>query len=512
MPKLQPLLYVALSLFLLAGVAAFFFQSGFALRTDGEIDYGEGIVFWQAAHVTDWKHAFHPIEQYPHIVFHYPPLFHLTSRVVALGTRNLLTAGRLTSILSLIGTCLIAGLLTWRLLPPGPSKAGRFVGALTAGTLVFATPLWSWACLMRVDTLGIFFSLAGIALFILARRRRALGFLAFVCFVAAVYCKQTAMAAPIACFLLALIERPRYALQLGAFSVALGLVFLCMLYRATDGLILRHLITYNQNPYFPGEILGRLSYHGSDLVGPLFFSVMFPVVLLYRRKGRQIGFIRRLRLILKRSLFERCVLIVAVYFLFTALIAAATICKQGASDNYFLEMDVVACLLSGLFVAWLARRVSFHPRRALVLLQIVVVFILLVQTAVNWRTLNITANRFMHPPADRSADVVNYLKTVPDPVYSEDMVVLMHAGREIPAEPAIITALADDGKWDESGFVARIRNGEFRAIVVRWSLTNRGRFTKGVADAVEERYYLTNDLEPFKLYLPKQQEVTKLKP
>ena len=109
MTKLKPLLYAALTLFLLAGVASFVFESGFALRTDGEIDYGEGIVYWQAANVTDWKHAFHPVEQYPHIVFHYPPLFHLTSRVVALGTRNLLEAGRLTSILSMVGTCLIGG-------------------------------------------------------------------------------------------------------------------------------------------------------------------------------------------------------------------------------------------------------------------------------------------------------------------------------------------------------------------------------------------------------------------
>ena len=47
------------------------------------------------------------------------------------------------------------------------------------------------------------------------------------------------------------------------------------------------------------------------------------------------------------------------------------------------------------------------------------------------------------------------------------------------------------------------KNGEFRAIVVRWSLTNRARFTKPVAAAVEERYYLTHDREPFKVYLPK---------
>ena len=453
---MQPLLYIALILFLLAGVAAFVFQSAFALRTDGEIDYGEGFVFWQAANVTDWKRAFHPVEQYPHIVFHYPPLFHLTARLLTPVSRNLLLAGRLTSILSLIGTCLIAGLLTAKLLSPGPKNLGRVAGALTAGTLVFATPLWSWACLMRVDTLGIFFSMTGIALFVFARRRGALGFVAFVCFVAGVYCKQTALAAPIACFILALIERPRYALQLGAFSVSLGLAFLAMLYAATDGYVLRHLITYNQNPYFPEQILGRLRHHGSGLVGPLLFSAMFPVVLLYRGKGRAVGFIRRLRIILNRSVFERLVLFAAAYFWFAALIAAATISKQGASDNYFLEMDVAACLLSGLFLAWLARRVAFHPRRSFVMLQIIVIFILLVQTAGNWRTLGITSKNYLHPKADRSPDVVRFLKTVPDPVYSEDMVVLMHAGREIPAEPAIITALADDGKWDESGFVARI--------------------------------------------------------
>lgn len=502
MPKSQRLLYFALTMFLLAGVISFVFQSAFALRTDSEIDYGEGIVLWQAANVTDWRRAFHPVEIYPHIVFHYPPLFHLTSRLVALATNDLLMAGRLTSILSLIGTCLIAGLLTAKLLPPGPNKMARFIGGLTAGALVFSTPLWSWACLMRVDTLGIFFTMCGLALYVFAHRRRSLGFLAFTFFVAGVYCKQTTVAAPIACFLIALIENPRYAIRLGAFSISLGLGILLILYAATDGVVLRHLITYNQNPYFPKLILGRLQHHASGLVGPLLFSAIFPVAVLYRRHSRK-KLISRLQLILKRTTFARCVLVVAIYFWFAFLIAAATISKQGASDNYFLEMDVAACFLTGLFVAWLARRVSFRPQRAVAMLQIVVMFILLLQTASNWRSLGTTSRNFMKPPADRSAEVVNFLKTIPDPVYSEDMVVLMHAGREIPAEPAIITALADDGKWDESGFVARIRNGEFHAIVVRRSLTNRGRFTKAVADAVEERYYVTNDLEPFKVYLPK---------
>jgi hypothetical protein len=98
---------------------------------------------------------------------------------------------------------------------------------------------------------------------------------------------------------------------------------------------------------------------------------------------------------------------------------------------------------------------------------------------------------------------VNFVKQLRGDVYSEDMVILMHAGKEVPAEPAIISVLAEDGKWDESGFVQRIRNGGFSAIVIRWTLHNRGRFRDEVVKAVEERYYPISDFYPFTIYLPK---------
>jgi len=39
--------------------------------------------------------------------------------------------------------------------------------------------------------------------------------------------------------------------------------------------------------------------------------------------------------------------------------------------------------------------------------------------------------------------------------------------------------------------------------VIRWSLTNHQRFREPIAKAVEERYYVINDFEPFKVYLPR---------
>src|SRR5688572_30506320 len=500
MRRAQLALHIVLTIFLTVGAVAFVLQSVIAFRTDSELDYGEGIVFWQAANVTNWKKAYHPVEEYPHNVFHYPPLFHLTSRAVAPMTTTLLEAGRLTSILSLAGTCLVGALLVAWTMPAGSSGFARFIGAFTAGTLVFATPVWTWGVLMRVDMLAIFLTGFGVMLFVLSRRRPGLAFLAFLFFVAGVYTKQTSLAAPMACFVLAFIERPRRALQLVAFSTALGLIVLAMLHSATNGYFLVNLIIYNQNPYNPQGLISKLKWHYSLLAGPLLFAGLFPVTLLRTRRA---GFITRLRIILKRTLFERCVLVVAVYFWISALIAAATISKTGAWDNYFLEMDILACWLSGLLVAWLARRVSFTPQRAFFILQVIVIFVLLVQCVTNWTKVSAIARSYQQPTVDRSNEVVNFIKQLPGDVYSEDMVILMQAGKEVPAEPAIISALAEDGKWDESGFVQRIKNGKFSAIVIRWTLANPGRFRDRVVKAVEERYYPINDFYPFTIYLPK---------
>jgi hypothetical protein len=131
---------------------------------------------------------------------------------------------------------------------------------------------------MRVDALAIFLSVTGVALFVASRRRRALGYFAFVFFVASVYTKQTSLAAPMACFILAFIEKPRYALQLLALSVSSGLAILLMLHTATNGLFLRHIITYNQNPYLLAGLFDKLRGHAMLIGAPLFFSTVFPTL------------------------------------------------------------------------------------------------------------------------------------------------------------------------------------------------------------------------------------------
>lgn len=502
MYKLRFLPFGALVLFLTAGLVAFSLKAGTSLKTQEEIEYGEGIVLWQAANVTDWKKAFHPVENYPHVVFHYTPLYHLAVRLVATTTGSLLTAGRLTSILSLVGSCLVMALLVAVCLPSGRSSAARWLASFSAATLIFTTPVWTWACYMRVDTLAVLLSIVGLALFIIARRRSALAFLSFACFVAAVYTKQTMVAAPAACLLLAFVEKPRFSVSLLAFSVFAGLVTLFMLQTVTDGLFLRHIFSYNLNPFYLRAVFSSWIDHTSRLPALIGVAVMFPTTLFCRQAQSVSELWERVRLALARSAFERCVVVVTVYFWLAAAVVTATIGKQGAAKNYFFELDVAASLISGLFLGWLVRRLSFRPRGPYALLAFFVIPLFLLHSMGNLTTLYQAAVTFSQPTSNRSEEIVRFVQQLPGPVYSEDMTILMRAGKEIPAEPAIITALAMAKQWDESSFVHRIEHGEFEAIVVH-SLENRERFTESVARAVQQRYYLGKDLNWIKVYLPK---------
>jgi hypothetical protein len=471
--------------------------------TQEELDYGEGIVLWQAANVTNWKKAFHPVENYPHVVFHYPPLYHLTARLIAATTGNLLMAGRLTSILSLLGSCLVMALLTAMCLPSGSATTARWLGSFSAGTLIFTTPVWTWACYMRVDALAVFLSITGLALFVIARRRPLLAYLSFACFVAAVYTKQTMIAAPATCLLLAFVEKPRFSVSLLAFAASIGVVILFTLQTVTDGMFLRHIIVYNQNPFVVGKVFDWWVSHCSQMTALLSVAVIFPVGLFRRRAGSVSSLLQSVRLTLSRSAFERCVITVTVYFWFAVAVVTATVGKQGSSYNYFFELDLAASLISGLFLGWLIRRVSFRPQGPHALLAFFIIALFLLHSVSTLMSLNVARKRFVQLTPNHSEEALRFVRGLPGPVYSQDMTILMQAGKEIPAEPAIITALAMNKQWDESSFVRRIEEGQFQAVILYSALEDRLFWTESVDRAVRQRYSLGKEFGRYKIYLPK---------
>ena len=80
-----------------------------------ELDYGEGIVLWQAQHIFQQQHAYGSLDDSPYIVYHYPPLYHYAARLLAETRLEPLAAGRLVSLLSVYGAVLFGGLLVYGL-------------------------------------------------------------------------------------------------------------------------------------------------------------------------------------------------------------------------------------------------------------------------------------------------------------------------------------------------------------------------------------------------------------
>ena len=95
------------------------------------------------------------------------------------------------------------------------------------------------------------------------------------------------------------------------------------------------------------------------------------------------------------------------------------------------------------------------------------------------------------------------LQRIPGPVYSESTTILMKSGREIFAEPFMITMLANSHIWDQTRFVRKISSKFFSAIVISSSLDNRGRFTPEVSNAIKQYYVLDRSHGNYYVYVPK---------
>ena len=487
-----PLLVIAFLVFLIDARAA--------LSSGAELDYGEGIVLWQAAHVTDWPAAYHDVSVAPHLVFHYPPAFHLAARAVSALTGDLLFAGRLVSILSVLGVSLIIGALTWTCLPLGHPTA-RWLGSATGALLIFTLPAWHWSCLMRVDSMAMFLSFLAIALFVLGGRRPPVIYLCFVLFVAAVFTKQTMVAAPVACLLLLFLEDWRLMIRAALFAGSLGCGTVVLLQVVTKGEFLHNIIGYNRNPFSVGQLFRLQAEHLVGSGPAVAAALVLPILYLLHVRSAS-SLLRRMRTLLRHSLFTRCSILTATV-LMLALAVTITAGKQGANYNYFFEVDLLASLGAGLFLGWLMRHAASTSAVTYCCALLVTISFALHATRIE-PSLYSSIDAFRRPAVDQGNDeVVRLLRTTPGRVYSEDMTVLYKAGKPVEAEPAIVTCLALRGQWDESSLVQDIEAGRYSIIVVTSDLENRDRYSPRVASAIEQRYLVARRLGTFVLYQPR---------
>jgi hypothetical protein len=467
-----------------------------AVRYPYQLDYGEGIV-WQQAALIPGPRMYAAGQGLPFIVFHYPPLFHLVARAAAEFMPDLLAAGRVVSAISAVS---IAPLVASLVLVAARSTNGRrhplvhIAIAVAAGMLALGLHATrSWGLVMRVDMLSIALGLAGVLVAAWADGRLWGTACALLLCVASVYCKQTQLPAGAAVFLVVLLRRPRAAIGAGGVALTVGLAVLALLQWRTAGGFLQNIVGGNINRF-------ALRY-ARDVFLPEHSSFPFMVLMLIAAwmivrglaapaaglEGRHLFRIR----LEDRGTAARAMLL--LHFVFASLMLI-TVFKSGGGFNYLLDWLCVGCVLIGVASCDLAD----SGQRLSLVRWLLVLFL----------PLTLPYRQMPDPIPQAAIDwqdaVTQRIAKTDKPVASEDMTLLMRAGKPVIFEPAIATELALLGRWDEGPLVNMIESGGFAFMITTDNVPGETiRRTEAVDAAMHRAYPRVEQVGPaLWLHLP----------
>jgi len=462
-------------------------------------DYGEGIVWQQMRNIVHGT-GYARLGVFPAIVYHYPPVYHVTVAGVArLFGADELATGRAISWLCTLGAASLCGWLAVKTASLRDRSQAVIVIALTALVFTSCEPVIEWAAMMRVDMLAGLLSLAGIALTLTGVRQPRLLAFAAVSFVLAFYTKQTSVAAPAAAFVGLFSVQPRRALMMGALGVALGAAVLLLLSWITDGGFLRHILFYNINRFEPKAIWSLLT--------PLRDHAIYLVlaggggVLLIRRVLAHWPDRKEQPLSVASAITTLC------YFALKALMLVM-IMKSGASSNYLIELCSAVAILVGVAVAPAIGLLLqlFHRRTGAsnqALLSCVILSAIALQACLLPRVILKMENARI--ASDELRPIVQLIRGSAKPVISDDMVALIRAGREVQWEAAITAELGAQGVYDQAAFAAMIRQHRFGMFITEGEpgdTTFDSRYNPEVVQAILQAYPITRQVGRFTVHSP----------
>lgn len=493
-------LVVALAL-LLAHFALEFSSALVLINYPFGADYGEGIVWQQMRNIMRGE-GYAPLGVYPAIVYHYPPFFHVTTGLISrlLGTDELAT-GRAVSFVSTLATLPLLGLLAAWLGRRGRDPLAAVIGGAIVGLLFLScAPVSEWSPFMRVDMIALLFGMGGLALALRAIEKPRLLFLAALCFTLSVYSKQVSIAAPAAAFLGLLVVRPRLAWALAVITIVQSGIVLTILTGLTHGRFLQHIILYNVNrisPYGLSSLIAPIEQHALYIL----LACSGAAVLTYR-------LIRLWRMRTEQPFAVAGIVAALVYFcLKTAMLAM--IMKSGSSINYVVEWLGAVAILTGVLVvpavetALDAFRGGWSaPGRGLALPALVLAAVAFQAKLLPSIDMTAADARFARL---KTEPLVALIRKTSRPVISDDMTLLIRAGRPVEWEPSIAAELGATGRYDEKSFVRMVREHRFGLFITegdRGDPVYDSRYNPAVAAAIEAFYPREYKIYRFTVHAP----------
>jgi len=347
-------LLIALSCLVILTMSVHFSQYIFyaikAVYYPFELFDAEGIV-WQQAMLIPGPRMYGDINDYPFIVFHYPPLYHLLSRAISLTGCSPLLAGRAISLVAAVVTAATIATLTYRVAASDSGRFARLLGCATSGLAFFCFyPVVVTSTFMRVDMLAIAFSFLGLLCLTTSDLRSWRSCVGMAFFVLAVFTKQTSIAAPLAAILVVGFVAPKQAFKILAFGFLLGIIPSVILLLITNGGFFRHLILYNINRYDFNLVWEQISGQAPHII---FFVVALGGLIVWWRQflaSIKNSRIEAWRDALRHDAQARTMVMVTLYFGLSTLMLTG-LGKSGATIAYFDEWAGILCIFIGYLVA-----------------------------------------------------------------------------------------------------------------------------------------------------------------
>jgi len=472
-------------------ILVFFVHAHQAVTFPYQLDYGEGPILQIALRGAQGRALYPPVDQPPHVVASYMPLYYALCALGAEATGPSFLFGRIVSCLSAVAIALFVALIVWE------QSRHRFA-AFLAGGLILAMPHFMvWSTLMRVDMMALALAVVGFYLFL--RGRRAGGIAAFSL---AVLARRTTVAAMGAAFLG---YARRRGLRQAAAAFALQVVAILLLVAAAV------LVTR-------GGLYRQLYLHTATSVGEAWTWQQLRSLLWVPGNPCPLklwpAYFALTAIAAVWSAFHRPSRLLLLYFLLACLIFL-TGGRIGSAHNYLLEPTAVGAMMFGAMWAALARRPGLG-RLALMLIAGGLVAQML------WTTQHLPDTfSVLQPRVDPSASqyIVDRIKHTDGDVLCEDTGLNLLAGEEPPLMPFEFTMMARRGALDPTPVFDRVRAGGYPLIVLRFNPMDprevelhtpgddwkAGRWSDGIISGVIESYWFEKDVGPYFLFLPKAQ-------
>ena len=502
------LAFTALLAVLRLGGAGHFLSSGLAaIRYPFELDFGEGVVLNQTKLLMSGQSLYRPVDRPPFLITVYPPVFHALTAAADILVGNTLATGRSLSLGSATLAAVIIGILVWLAIGAEANALARGLPALVAG-LGFLNVSYtaSWAPLMRIDLVAHLLALCGVVVFVILAPRGNRASWSAVPFLLAVYTRQSTIAAPAACLIVALLVRPALAVRLAAWLAGLGLATFTVINRLTAGQFYFQAIRGQETAYDWHRLLWNLS----DL--RLRYPIEIAVALVATR-----SLLRGLRHAeapqpLRPMPFNWTRPVLGVY-LFTAFLVSLTVGKVGSEVNYLVEFMGVVCACAGVALgdALAAAAPRRFPRErvlrasvsALLLSALLLAPALGVPRgpAIEWVEIPSLAEQA------EMQRLVALVHQVDGPVLSQMVTPLVLAGKPVEYQSCdALEQLARLGWWNPSALIARIERQEYRLIILGFDVSKPrdwSSFTPPMIEAIRRRYAASDVIAGFWIYRPR---------